>query len=391
MSVVQKIKLLLREISKKISHTAISQLSNILKGKYEMNTNHDVVIDQVKECDGWTAATISVTMAILSHCHNQKHQCFPSIHRLMSITGLSRRAVQKHLRFLENATIIRTVQRFSINGRSTSSMYTVSYLEKLNYQGHAIYEDKTLECKGLDVDESLSPLFIESASDAPLKALGYKPRQKHVATLFKYSVNNFDKTCIEKSNVCLAKSDSTKPNNKVTEKSIQANKSCECNFHKRQEKNLESDGSKSKPASNQVVKQEYGENNKKWFSVSKTIYSRTEKIDLSRKSYEIQGLYQPKLLRFYGEFATLEKSLEIYDVFRTNGWIKQSEFEFIEYLGYYAAIVEKYKNKVVRNPFAYLVNVVKLGIASKLIRSRHEEKARNTAKRIHLNGQYPLF
>lgn len=356
-----------------------------------MNTNHDFVINQVKECDGWTAATISVTMAILSHCHNHKDQCFPSIHRLMSITGLSRRSVQKHLRFLENATIIRTVQRVAINGRSTSSMYTVSYLEKLNCQGHVSYDNKPLKEKVLCANKNLPPVSTQSASDAPLKALGYKPKKQHVRPLIKSSVHKADKNNTEEYNVDLAKSDLTKPNNKATEKTIQASSSYECNFYKRQEPELGPCGDTFEAISNQVVKQEYGEHSKKWIYVSKDIYSETGKDELTRNNYRIKGLGQPKPLRFYGDFATLDKSLEIYHVFRANGWIKQSEFEFIEYLGYYAAIVEKYKNKCIRNPFAYLVKIVKMGVASKIIRSRHEEKAVNTAKRIHLNGQYPQF
>ena len=66
-----------------------------------------------------------------------------------------------------------------------------------------------------------------------------------------------------------------------------------------------------------------------------------------------------KKLEFKGNWNSLEKIIEIWDVFTANNWVKNSEHEFIEFLSTYSAIARKAKlpdnnKKRIKNPFGYI-------------------------------------
>lgn len=105
---------------------------------------------------------------------------------------------------------------------------------------------------------------------------------------------------------------------------------------------------------------------------------------------------EKRKLEFKGNWNSLEKIVEIWDVFTANNWVKQSEHEFINFLSTYSAIAKRAKlpdnnKKRVKNPFGYLVMLFKAGINKEIIRRRDEEKALIVKRDLFRAGLYPQF
>lgn len=105
---------------------------------------------------------------------------------------------------------------------------------------------------------------------------------------------------------------------------------------------------------------------------------------------------EKRKLEFKGNWNSLEKIVEIWDVFTANNWVKQSEHEFIEFLSTYSAIARKAKlpdnnKKRVKNPFGYLVMLFKAGLNKEIIRRKDEEKALIVKRDLFKAGLYPQF
>lgn len=103
-----------------------------------------------------------------------------------------------------------------------------------------------------------------------------------------------------------------------------------------------------------------------------------------------------KRLEFKGNWNSLEKIVEIWEVFTGNNWVKASENEFIEFLSTYSAIARKTKlpennKKRVKNPFGYLVMLFKAGLSKQIIRRKDEEKALLVKRDLFRAGLYPQF
>lgn len=62
---------------------------------------------------------------------DSKNQCFPSLNKLSSVCGLSKRKVQDTLKELENKHIITTESRLKTDGGTTSNLYTLYDLKEI--------------------------------------------------------------------------------------------------------------------------------------------------------------------------------------------------------------------------------------------------------------------
>ncbi len=106
--------------------------------------------------------------------------------------------------------------------------------------------------------------------------------------------------------------------------------------------------------------------------------------------------YTPKKLVLTGNFRTLDKVIEIWDIFTSNNWVKHCESEFIDFLCTYSAICRKAKlpeqnKKRVRNFYSYLVWIFKQNLSKEIIRRKDEEKAMSIKQMLFDRGIYPAF
>lgn len=71
----------------------------------------------------WSSGTRLVAIALADRVNGDTLECFPSIADLVRRTGISERAVQRHLRILEDdGTITRQGQRF-VAGKPSSNVW----------------------------------------------------------------------------------------------------------------------------------------------------------------------------------------------------------------------------------------------------------------------------
>lgn len=108
--------------------------------------------------------------------------------------------------------------------------------------------------------------------------------------------------------------------------------------------------------------------------------------------------YTHKKLKFEGNWNSLNKIIEIWDVFsaENNEWITRSEDGFHNFLSTYAAVAKKaklpiYHKKRVKDFYSYFVYLFKNSLDKSVIRRRDEDKAREIKKELFRKDLYPAF
>lgn len=108
--------------------------------------------------------------------------------------------------------------------------------------------------------------------------------------------------------------------------------------------------------------------------------------------------YTHKKLKFEGNWNSLNKIIEIWEVFsaENNEWITRSEDGFHNFLSTYAAVAKKaklpiYHKKRVKDFYSYFVYLFKNGLDKSVIRRRDEDKAREIKKELFRKDLYPAF
>jgi hypothetical protein len=108
--------------------------------------------------------------------------------------------------------------------------------------------------------------------------------------------------------------------------------------------------------------------------------------------------YTHKKLKFEGNWNSLNKIIEIWEVFsaENNEWITRSEDGFHNFLSTYAAVAKKaklpiYHKKRVKDFYSYFVYLFKNGLDKSVIRRRDEDKARQIKQDLFKKNLHPAF
>jgi hypothetical protein len=354
-----------------------------LKGDLKMNNIHRLVLEQAKNLNSTTKCLLS---NLLTYLHGDKTECYPSIRDISNLTGFSRRTIQKHLRILEQLDYILILEQ---DGRK-SNLYKMICIDNVQNNRRTKHAQRSSPEGELNphvghVDLALTLKSNPSAViDHPKSPVGNDQSKENDPTMAKW-LRLIDVTAAREAKEAEEKAKqqtSPAPNPSAA---IDQSKKHDPTTVNRQREMVDVASKKSKANPKQKV-----------LSKVEPTVQKPRKNNPRPSSDNPKKEYTPKKLVLTGNFRTLDKVIEIWDIFTSNNWVKHCESEFIDFLCTYSAICRKAKlpeqnKKRVRNFYSYLVWIFKQNLSKEIIRRKDEEKAMSIKQMLFDRGIYPAF
>ena len=348
-----------------------------------MNNIHRLVLEQAKNLNSTTKCVLS---NLLTYLHGDKTECYPSIRDISNLTGFSRRTIQKHLRILEQLDYILILEQ---DGRK-SNLYKMICIDNVHNNRRTKHAQRSSPEGELNphvghVDLALTLKSNPSAViDHPKSPVGNDQSKENDPTMAKW-LRLIDVTAAREAKEAEEKAKqetSPAPNPSAA---IDQSKKHDPTTVNRQREMVDVASKKSKANPKEKV-----------LSEVKPTTQKPRKNNPRPSSDNPKKEYTPKKLVLTGNFRTLDKVIEIWDIFTSNNWVKHCESEFIDFLCTYSAICRKAKlpeqnKKRVRNFYSYLVWIFKQNLSKEIIRRKDEEKAMSIKQMLFDRGIYPAF